>query len=60
MSQLPQISPGIRAQSAAVRVIASEQAAVVSRPELLAAGVSRGRIERALRGGTLHLIHSGI
>jgi very-short-patch-repair endonuclease len=60
MSQLPQISPGIRAQSAAVRAIASEQAAVVSRPQLLAAGVNRGRIERALHGGTLHLIHSGI
>jgi very-short-patch-repair endonuclease len=60
MPELPQISPGIRAQSAAVRGIAGEQAAIVSRAQLLGAGVSRGRIDRALHGATLHRIHSGI
>jgi very-short-patch-repair endonuclease len=60
MPQLPQIRPGIRAQSAAVRAIAGEQAGIVSRAQLLGAGVSRGQISRALHGGGLHRIHSGI
>jgi very-short-patch-repair endonuclease len=58
--ELPLIRPGIRAQSAAVRVIAGEQAAIVSRAQLLAAGVSRGKIGRALHSGSLHRIHAGI
>jgi very-short-patch-repair endonuclease len=60
MPELPLIRPGIRAQSAAVRAIAGEQAAIVSRAQLLAAGVSRGKISRALHSGSLHRIHSGI
>ena len=32
----------------------------MSRAQLLAAGVSRGKISRALQGGSLHRIHSGI
>ena len=60
MPELPLIRPGIRAQSAAVRAIAGEQAAIVSRAQLLAAGVSRGKISRALHGGNLHRIHSGV
>jgi hypothetical protein len=58
--ELPLIRPGIRAQSAAVRVIAGEQAAIVARAQLLAAGVSRGKISRALHSGSLHRIHGGI
>jgi very-short-patch-repair endonuclease len=60
MPELPLISPGIRAQSAAVRAVAGELAAIVSRAQLLAAGVSRGKIARALHGGALHRLHSGI
>jgi very-short-patch-repair endonuclease len=60
MPELPLIRPGIRAQSAAVRVIAGEQAAIVSRAQLLGAGVSRGKIGRALHSGSLHRIHAGI
>jgi very-short-patch-repair endonuclease len=60
MPELPLISPGIRAQSAAVRAIAGEQAAIVSRAQLLAAGVSRGKISRALHGGNLHRIQGGV
>jgi very-short-patch-repair endonuclease len=41
-------------------VIAGEQAAIVSRAQLLAVGVSRGRISRALRSGSLHRIHRGV
>jgi hypothetical protein len=40
MPQLPQISPGIRAQSAAVRAIAYEHAAIVSRAQFLAAAAT--------------------
>ena len=32
----------------------------MSRAQLLAAGVSRGKISRALHGGNLHRIHSGV
>ena len=60
MRELPQIRPANRAQSAAVRAIAGEQAAVVSRAQLLAADVSRGKISRALHSGSLHRIHGGI
>jgi very-short-patch-repair endonuclease len=60
MPQLPQISPGIRAQSAAVRAIARDQAAIVTRSQLLAAGLSRSAIGRALRAAKLHRIHRGI
>jgi very-short-patch-repair endonuclease len=58
--ELPLISPGIRAHSAAVRAIAGEQAAIVSRAQLLAEGVRRGTINRALLRGNLHRIYGGI
>ena len=60
MLELPQITPGIRGQSAAVRAIAGEQAGIVARAQLVAAGVSANTIDRALRAGRLHLVHRGV
>jgi hypothetical protein len=48
------------AQAAAVRAIAREQAAIVTRSQLLAAGLSRSAIGRALRAAKLHRIHRGV
>jgi hypothetical protein len=59
MPQPVQVKPGNRTQLGLVRAIAGEQAAVVSRAQLLP-DVSRGKISRALQSGRLHRIHSGI
>jgi very-short-patch-repair endonuclease len=40
--------------------VAREQAGIVTRSQLLAAGVSRSAIGRALRGGHLHRVHRGV
>jgi very-short-patch-repair endonuclease len=58
--ELPGIAPGNRGQSQAVRVIAGEQDGVVARAQLLAAGISRSAIDRALRSRRLHRIHPGV
>jgi predicted transcriptional regulator of viral defense system len=60
MPHLPQVARGIRGQLAAVRAIAGEQAAIVSRAQLLAAGVSANAIDRAVRAGRLSRVHRGI
>src|SRR5262245_57330894 len=40
--------------------MAAEQSGVVSRPQLLAAGVGESAVDRALRAGHLHRLHPGI
>jgi very-short-patch-repair endonuclease/predicted transcriptional regulator of viral defense system len=54
------IGPGNRTQSGPVRAIAGEQGGIVGRAQLLAAGVSRSAIARAVRSGKLHRVHSGV
>jgi very-short-patch-repair endonuclease len=60
MPELPVISPGKRGQSPAVRELAVDQQGVVRRTQLLARGIDRRTIDRALRSGTLHRLHPGI
>jgi very-short-patch-repair endonuclease/predicted transcriptional regulator of viral defense system len=60
MRELPGIGFGKRDGSEAVRSIAAEQDGVVSRAQLLAAGVSRSAIHRALRAGRLHRLYPGV
>ncbi|MGH2993242.1 MAG: type IV toxin-antitoxin system AbiEi family antitoxin domain-containing protein [Solirubrobacterales bacterium] len=43
-----------------IAAIAGRQRGVVSRRQLLAAGIDRGAIERRLRAGRLHPVHRGI
>jgi very-short-patch-repair endonuclease len=58
--ELLQITTGIRRQPGAVRDIARGQGGVVTRAQLLAAGVSGAAIDRALRAGRLHRVHPGV
>jgi very-short-patch-repair endonuclease len=58
--ELRGVKPGNRTQSHAVRAIAGEQEGIVTRAELLAAGVSRSWIVRALHAGGIHRIHRGV
>jgi predicted transcriptional regulator of viral defense system len=44
----------------AIAAIASRQRGVVTRTQLLAAGISGRAIERRLRAGRLHAVHRGI
>jgi very-short-patch-repair endonuclease len=60
MPELPRISRGNRGQSEAVRAIARDQAGIVTRAQLLTAGVSRWAIDRALHSGSLCRIHPGV
>ena len=60
MPELHGVKPGNRTQSHAVRAIAGEQEGIVSRAELLGAGVSRSWIVRALRAGGIHRMHRGV
>jgi very-short-patch-repair endonuclease len=60
MPELPRVKPGNRTQSQAVRAIARDQAGIVARAQLLAAGMSRSAIGRALRAGKLHRVHRGV
>lgn len=55
-----EISPGKRGQSHTVRALAAEQEGVVGRTQLLARGIDRRAIDRALRSGTLHRLHPGV
>jgi very-short-patch-repair endonuclease len=60
MHELSRIAPGNRGQSGTVRAIAAGQAGVVSRAQVLAAGVGRSAIDRALSSGRLHRVHAGV
>ena len=60
MPQPVQVRPGNRSQLGLVRAIAREQAGIVSRAQLLSAGVSRSSIDRALCAGRLHRVHRGV
>jgi len=60
MPQPVQVGPGNRTLTGPVRAIAAEQAGVATREQLLAAGVSRSAIGRALRVGKLHHVHRGV
>jgi very-short-patch-repair endonuclease len=60
MAELPRFTSGNRNKSEAVRAIAREQDGIVTREQLLHAGVSATAIHRALRSGRLHLIHRGV
>jgi len=60
MPELHRVTVGIRRESDAVRAIAGEQAGIVGRAQLLAAGVDGSAVDRALRAGKLHRIHRGI
>ncbi|HEX6620425.1 MAG TPA: type IV toxin-antitoxin system AbiEi family antitoxin domain-containing protein, partial [Solirubrobacteraceae bacterium] len=52
--------PGNRVQSDEVRAIARDQLGIVGRAQLLAAGISRSAIGRALDAGKLHRVHLGV
>ena len=60
MAELGRISRGNRGQSDPVRVIARDHEGIVDRAQLLGAGMSRWAVDRALRSGTLHLLHPGV
>jgi very-short-patch-repair endonuclease len=60
MPELLRIKPGNRTLTGAVRALAAEQAGVATREQLLAAGVSRSAIGRALRVGKLHHVYRGV
>jgi len=60
MRELPRFVAGIRQEPGAVRAIAAEQAGIVTRVQLLAAGVSSSAAHRALRSGRLHRVHPGV
>jgi very-short-patch-repair endonuclease len=60
MPELRAITRGNRGQSHAVRVLAADQNGIVTRAQLLDAGVSEWAVARALRSGTLHLLHRGV
>jgi very-short-patch-repair endonuclease len=51
---------GNRTQSEVVRAIARNQAGIVSRAQLRAAGVDGSMVGRALRAGKLHGVHRGV
>jgi very-short-patch-repair endonuclease len=57
---LPGVRPGNRTRSQAVRAFARDQDGVVGRAQLLAAGVSRSAIGRALCAGGMHRIYRGV
>jgi very-short-patch-repair endonuclease len=60
MAELPGISRENRGQSPAVRAIAGSQDGIVTRAQLLTAGVSRWAIDRAVHSGGLYRVHSGV
>jgi very-short-patch-repair endonuclease/predicted transcriptional regulator of viral defense system len=60
MRELLRIASGNRNESEAVRAIAAEQAGILSRSQLLGAGVSATAIHRAVHSGRLHRIHRGV
>jgi very-short-patch-repair endonuclease len=60
MAEPPRILAGNRQQPETVRAIARDQHGIVTRPQLLAAGVRSSTIQRALHSGRLHPVHRGV
>jgi very-short-patch-repair endonuclease len=60
MAEPPRIRPEKRGKLEVVRAIAGDQGGIVTRAQLLRAGVDRRAIDRALRSGGLHPIHRGV
>jgi very-short-patch-repair endonuclease len=60
MPELLRLGVGNRPLSDAVRAIAARQDGVLTRKQLLAAGVSSSAIRRALRSSRLHRIYRGV
>jgi very-short-patch-repair endonuclease len=60
MAEPPRIRPEKRGKLEVVRAIAGDQSGIVTRAQLLRAGVDRRVIDRALRSGALHPIHRGV
>jgi very-short-patch-repair endonuclease len=60
MHEPSQLGLGNRGLSGTVRAIAREQDGIVARADLLAVGVHRAAIDRALRSGRLHRVHPGV
>ena len=60
MPELSPMSPGNRGLSGIVRALATEQDGIVRRTQLLARGIERKAIDRALRSGTLHRLNPGV
>ena len=60
MPELPRNASGNRHETGEVRSIAADQHGIVTRAQLLPAGVSASAIHRALRSGRLHRIHKGV
>ena len=60
MAELPRIRRVKRGKLEVVRAIAGHQDGIVTRAQLLGAGVDRWGIDRALRTGRLHPIHRGV
>jgi very-short-patch-repair endonuclease len=60
VAEPPRIRRGKRGKLEVVRAIAGSQDGVVTRAQLLSAGVDRWAIDRALRTGRLHPIHRGV
>ncbi len=49
-----------RSLDRAIAQLAARQHGVVTRQQLLALGLGRGAIEARLKGGRLHVVHSGV
>jgi hypothetical protein len=60
MAEPPRIRRGKRGKLEVVRAIAGSQDGVVTRAQLLSAGVDRWGIDRALRTGRLYPVHRGV
>jgi hypothetical protein len=60
MAEPPRIRRVKRGKLEVVRAIAGHQDGIVTRAQLLSAGVDRWGIDRALRTGRLHPIHRGV
>jgi very-short-patch-repair endonuclease len=60
MAELGRIASGNRRELDPVRAIARRHEGIVTRAQLLAAGVGGSAIVRSLRSGRLHAIHKGV
>jgi len=58
--ELPRVASENRHESGAVRAIAGDQEGIVSRAQLLTAGVSASGIHRAVCSGRLYRVHRGV
>ena len=63
MARMPEpcaSSRGYRGQTHTVRALAADQGGIVSRAQLVDAGVTRWAIDRAIQSGALHRLHPGV